>query len=90
MAVGGLHGGGCGRVLSRHWAQPCRRVIGRTPSLAEFQEEEEEDPEDAHGVPVPDGGVDEDLAGGERAGELQGGERGDEGGDAEERDGRRG
>ncbi len=34
-------------------------------SLAILQQEEEEDPEQAHGVPVPDGGVDHDLSRGE-------------------------
>lgn len=53
-------------------------------SLAVLEEEEEEDPEGSHDVPVPDGGVDEDLAGGERARELEGRQCGDEAADAEE------
>ena len=35
-------------------------------------------------MPVPDGGIDEDLAGGEGAGELEGCESDDEGDDAED------
>jgi hypothetical protein len=52
--------------------------------LAVFEEEEEEDPEEAHDVPVPDGGVYQDLAGGEGVGELEGCERGNQAYDAEE------
>ena len=53
-------------------------------SLAEFEEEEEEDPESPHDVPVPDSGVYDYLAGGEGARELEGCQRYDERYDAEE------
>ena len=53
-------------------------------SLEEDQEGEEEEPEDAHCVPVPGGAVDQDLAGFELAGDVEAGEGGDEGCDAEE------
>ncbi len=53
-------------------------------SLEEDEEYEEEDPEDAHGMPVPGGTVDEDLTGFELAGDVETGEGGDKGGDADE------
>jgi len=52
--------------------------------LAVLEEEEEEDPEDTHNVPVPDGGIDEDLTSGERAGELEEQESCDEADDSQE------
>ena len=52
--------------------------------MEEGQEGEEEEPEDAHGVPVPGDAVDQDLAGFELAGDVEADEGGDEGGDAEE------
>ena len=42
-------------------------LMGVLGSLAVLEEGEEKDPQQAHGVPVPDGGVNDDLAGGELA-----------------------
>ena len=53
-------------------------------SLEEGEEGKEEEPEDAHGVPVPCGPVDEDLAVFELAGDVESGEGCDERSDAEE------
>ena len=52
--------------------------------LEECEEGEEEEPEQAHGVPVPGGAIDQDLAVFELARDVEAGEGGDEGGDAEE------
>jgi hypothetical protein len=57
---------------------------GERGLLEEGQEQEEEDPENTHGVPVPGDAVDQDLAGLELAGYVQTGECGDERDDAEE------
>src|ERR1700728_879912 len=53
-------------------------------SLEKLQQHEEEYPECAHRVPVPDGGVDEDLASGELSRRAQIHERRDQPGEAEE------
>ena len=58
--------------------------------LEEGEEGEEEEPEDAHAVPVPGGGVYEDLAVFQQAGGVQAVERGEEQAEAEGRDGWRG
>ena len=52
--------------------------------MEEGEESEEEDPEDAHGVPVPGGAVDQDLAVFELARDIEASEGGDKGGDPEE------
>src|ERR1700761_7734442 len=54
-------------------------------SLTVLEKGEEEEPEHAHRVPVPDGGVYSDLAGGELAGASEKSECRDERGDAEEK-----
>src|ERR1700733_12469475 len=51
--------------------------------LEEDKQSEEEDPEDAHGVPVPGGAVDEDLAQLHAVEHGKGGERGNQREDAE-------
>src|SRR6185437_7636605 len=53
-------------------------------SLEEDQQREEEEPEDAHGVPVPGRAIDHDLSAFERTGDVETDERGGEREDAED------
>ena len=72
------------------WRLESRRIAGQPSrgallsSLEEGQQCEEEEPEDAHRVPVPGDTVDHDLAGFERARDVQADQRGDEAKDAED------
>ena len=52
--------------------------------LEEGEKSEEEEPEDAHGVPVPGDTVDENLTGFQQAGDVEADKGGDERCDAEE------
>ena len=86
--------GGTGEILgSFHFAQSDRRRgygLSGTASgsehrlLEEGEEGEEEEPEDAHAMPVPGGAVDEDLTVFHELGGVEAVERGEQGTDAEE------
>ena len=54
------------------------RTLWERFSLEEFQEDEQAEPQRTHGVPVPDGGVDQDLAGSEAAGVAEADESDDQ------------
>lgn len=70
-----------GRCLGARRAEAHR---GLCASLEEDQQGEEEEPEEAHRVPVPRGAVDHDLPGFERARGVEADQRGDEAEDAED------
>ena len=65
--------------------QATRSYAERRRLLEEGQQDEEEDPEESHGMPVPGAAVDDDLSRLEQARGVEGTEGDDEGTDAEKK-----